>query len=156
MIGFDITVYYYIFIICVEYILWSSFWSLLWKRRLLLCKWRGTVPPDLATTFCQYCCCFQLSPLEVDKAHRFRSSSVITGCSEGTAHLQVGVAEYHKLGAGVDVIPFDEGEVHASNSLQTREIWTPLPILSVLLHHLLSETGLLTAQRKTTELQPKI
>lgn len=65
----------------------------------------------------------------------------------GTAHLQVRVAEYHKLGAGIDVVPFDEGEVHSTNSLQAREVRTRLPVLSVLLHYLLSQTGLLTAQR---------
>lgn len=35
------------------------------------------------------------------------------------AHQQIWVAEYHKLGTGIDVIPFDEGEVHPTNSLQT-------------------------------------
>lgn len=99
-------------------------------------------------SFCQYCCCSHLSPLGVDKAHTLLSSSVINGCREGTAHLQVGVAEHHELGAGVDVVPFDDGQVHSSDSLQAREVWTPLPVLSVILHHLLSETGLLAAQRK--------
>lgn len=72
---------------------------------------------------------------------------MISGCREATAHLQVGVAEHHELSAGVDIIPFDEGQVHSSDSFQAREVWTPLPVLSVLLHHLLSETGLLAAWR---------
>lgn len=59
----------------------------------------------------------------------------------------MGVAEHHELGAGVDVVPFDEGQVHSSDSLQTREVWTPLPFLGVVLHNLPPETGLLTAGR---------
>lgn len=68
------------------------------------------------------------------------------GAARGTAHLQVGVAEHHELGAGVDVVPLDEGKVDSSDSLQAREARTPLPVLGILLHHLLPETGLLTAQ----------
>lgn len=70
----------------------------------------------------------------------------IVRCREAP-HLQLRVAEDHQLGAGVDVIAFDEGQVYASDSLQAREVWAPHPVLSVLLHHLLPETGLLTANR---------
>lgn len=65
------------------------------------------------------------------------------------AHLQVRVTEHHELGAGVDVIPFDEWEVHSSDPIQAREVGTPLPVLGVLLHHLLSELGLLAAHHRT-------
>lgn len=63
----------------------------------------------------------------------------------GPTHLQVGVAEHDELGAGVYIIPFDKGQVHPSDSLQAREVRALLPVLGVLLHHLLPETGLLTA-----------
>lgn len=66
-------------------------------------------------------------------------------CGDGEAHLQVRETEDHKLGAGIDIVPFNEGEVHSSDSLQPREVWFPLPVLSVLLQHLLSQSGLLTA-----------
>lgn len=71
--------------------------------------------------------------------------SLFTGCSAQVAHLQIWVAEYHKLGTGIDVIPFDEGEVRPTNSLQTWKVWAPLPVLCVVLQHLLPQTCLLTA-----------
>lgn len=136
-------VFHHDILLYLHYMCWTCFvisceFSL---HRLLLCKWWGTLP------FCPYCCSFHLRPPEADKAARSPHWSVSTGCSEGTVHLQVRVAEDHELGTGVHVIPFDEGEVHSSDSLQAWEVWIRLPVLSVLLHHLLPEMSLLAAQR---------
>lgn len=59
--------------------------------------------------------------------------------------LQVRVTEYHELRACVHVIPFNEGEVHAPDPLQTREVRAPLPVIGVLLQQQPLQTLLLAA-----------
>lgn len=79
---------------------------------------------------------------------RGRQSSYIALSEKvGATDLQLRIAEDHQVGAGVDVIPFDEGHVRSTDQLQAREVRTPHPVLGVLLHHLLPETGLLAARR---------
>ena len=70
-----------------------------------------------------------------------------------STHLQVGVAEHHQLGAGVDLVPLDEGQVHPAHPLQGGEAGASLPRLSVHLHHLLPQAGLLPAPPTHTHRQ---
>ena len=63
-------------------------------------------------------------------------------------YLHVWVAENDQLCAGVNIVPFDEGQVHSSDTLQPSEAGAPLPVLSVPhLEHLL-QLGLLSAHRE--------
>lgn len=60
-------------------------------------------------------------------------------------HLQLRVAEHDQLGAGLDVVSFDVGQVHPRDPLQAREVGPPLPVLRVLLDQLEPEPVLLAA-----------
>lgn len=83
-------------------ILLSSFSSVLWKSEYMQYELRH----DSADILLHF-------PLVTTRCRQ--SFHIALSEKAGATHLQLRIVKDHQVGAGVDVIPFDEGHVRASD-----------------------------------------